>query len=331
MAEGKPQDNKIQTNLEFVTRVADEFRGTLNAFSALVRVETLIDDAERAARAFAASPPDLPYGTWRSFPLDIVSYYSVAYITCLEWHARSRLADLFTYAPGSIIDDDLTKDTGTKVLRQLIAANASIPQYLATTRNYSTAPAYLTVFTRLFNTLNIRRDPKQILHDVAVPDAIPGNTALKAFEALYDYRNSLVHEVTEEHVGHPIHHNVWSWETAIAYGRFILSFMKALEATITNTGPGDFPNRVMADGGPENVDDLLDGEIARLEAEINAKLNNFGPALCASRAAMEAEQEMLNHAHIFYNRWFDFKAPIRRSLRRGRLLYLKALHDAAED
>ncbi len=322
--------DKTKANLEFVTRVGDEFHGTLNAFSALIRVEMLVDDAERAARAYAVSPPERPYAH-RKFELDIVSYYSVGLVTCLEWHARSRLADLFTYTAGSIVDDDLTKDCGTKVLRQLIAANASIPQYLAATRNYSTASAYLTVFTRLFNALNIRPDPKRILHDVDVPGTIPSTTALEAFEALYDYRNSLVHEITEEQVGHPIHHNVWSWETAIAYGRFILSFMKSLEAAITDTGPSDFPNRVMSDGAPENVDDRLDGEIARLEAEINAKLDNFAPALRASRAAMEAEQEMLNHANIFYSRWFDFKAPVRRALRRGRLLYLKALREVAED
>jgi hypothetical protein len=111
----------------------------------------------------------------------------------------------------------------------------------------------------------------------------------------------------------------------------LLSFMKALEAAITNTGPSDFPNRVMAGGGPENVDDRFDSEIARLEAEIDAKLDNFALALRASRAAMEAEQEVLNHANIFYSRWFDFNAPVRRALRRGRLLYLKALCEAAED
>lgn len=163
-----------------------------------------------------------------------------------------------------------------------------------------------------------------------MPSAILEGTALEAFKELYNYRNTLVHEITQEHVGHPIHHEVWSWEVAIAYGSFTLNFMKALEAAITHTGPSDFPNRVLVDGAPEDVDARLDCEIARLEAEIEAKLDNFEPALRASIAAMEAEQKMLDGANIFYSRWFDFKAPVRRALLRGRLLYLKALREAVD-
>jgi hypothetical protein len=116
--------DKVESRLALVNRVSDEFHGTLNAFSAIVRVEVLIDDAERAARAHAISPPY----AGRDFELDIVSYYSVGLVTCLEWHARSRLADPLTYAPDNVTDDDLGKDAGTKVLRHLIATKARIPQ-----------------------------------------------------------------------------------------------------------------------------------------------------------------------------------------------------------
>jgi hypothetical protein len=150
--------DKIETNLEFLTRVAGEFDGTLNAAAAIERVQVLIGDAQRVAAAFAVTPPQDVYGGWRPIAVDIVSYYAVGLVTCLEWHVRSRLADLFAFAPKSITDKDLEKDGGPKVLAKLIGANASIPQYLAATRNYSTSEAYLGTFVRIFNDLGLQPD-----------------------------------------------------------------------------------------------------------------------------------------------------------------------------
>jgi hypothetical protein len=107
--------------------------------------------------------------------------------------------------------------------------------------------------------------------------------------------------------------------------------MRGIEGAISDAAPPEFPNRVLPDGSPENVDDRLDLKIERLENEICAKLDNFASALQVSRSAMETEQEMIRQADIAYSRWVDLKAPVRRALRRGRLLYLKALVDATGD
>jgi hypothetical protein len=122
--------DKTETKLEFLTRVAGEFDGTLNAAAAIERTRVLTDDAQRAAASFRGTPPEDVYGGWRRIALGIVSFYAVGFVTCLEWHVRSRLTDLFAYAPNSITDKDLEKGTGTKVLAKLIAADASIRQFL---------------------------------------------------------------------------------------------------------------------------------------------------------------------------------------------------------
>ena len=184
--------DKTETKLEFLTRVADEFHGTLNAASAIMRVEILIDDVERAAQSFRGTPPKDVYGGWRPFPLDIISYYAVAYVTCLEWHVRSRLTDLFSYAPGSITDEDLKKDANTKVSTQLIGSNASIPQFLAATRNYSNADAYLGTFGRIFKFLDIKPDPREIVHNIKPPTPIDGVSGVECLAGLYEDRNMLV-------------------------------------------------------------------------------------------------------------------------------------------
>ena len=73
------------------------FRGafrTFNAASALSRMEKLIEEAEDMAARLRDHPLDgFPF-TYHQFP----SFYLVGFVTCLEWHARSRLADLLAYA-----------------------------------------------------------------------------------------------------------------------------------------------------------------------------------------------------------------------------------------
>ena len=78
---------------------------------------------------------------------------------------------------------------------------------------------------------------------------------------------------------------------------------------------------------PANVDDLLDHEIEQLEAQVVAALPDFARTFAASRAAREAEAEMLHHQDLAHVRWLDLRAPARRALRRGRLQYLKHLRE----
>ena len=222
MDKAAPPD-KIETNLEFVSRVADEFDGTFNAASAIERVEVLINDAQRIAAAFRIAPPEDVYGGWRPITVDIVSYYAVGFVTCFEWHVRSRLTDLFAFAPESITDKDLAKDAGAPVLAKLIAANASLPQYLAATRNYSTSQAYLGTFVRIFNFLGLTPDPNEIVHNLLpFADPLDSMTGRQRLDALYDERNMLVHEINSANVGHPVGHNPWTCETAVNCGNFVL-------------------------------------------------------------------------------------------------------------
>ncbi|MBC7870672.1 MAG: hypothetical protein H7Y09_07515 [Chitinophagaceae bacterium] len=319
---------KTETKLAFLTRVGDEFGGTLHAASAISRVEMLINDVERANKSFAGTPPEDVYGGWRPFPLDIISYYSVAYVTCLEWHVRSRLTDFFTYAPASITAKDLKKDASDKVMATLIGANASIPQFLAATPNYSNADAYLDTFGRIFKYLNIKPDPRLIAHNIAVPKVLNPASSLECLTGLYDGRNMLVHEINDGNIGHPLAHDPWTCEIAIAYGQFVHDIMRGIEAVITEKAPTKFPNKLLPDGGVIDIDDRLDEEIRELEGELTERIEAFGSALKVSRAAMIAEQEMLFQAHELHMRWIDLKAPARRALRRGRLQYLQALQAA---
>ena len=321
--------DKTKTKLEFLKRVTDDVSGTLNAASAILRVEMLVDDAERAAELFKAAPPKDPFGGWRPFSIDIVSYYSVGYVTCLEWHARSKLTDLFTYMPGGITEEDIKKAASGKILTQLIGANASIPHFLAATQNYSSADAYLNTFDRIFRSLKIEPDPWKVVHNVRPPDTTDIDSGLEYLSSLYAYRNMLVHEISNGTIGHPVSHAPWTSELAVGYGRFIYHLIRAIEFVITEKAPTDFPNKLSFDGRAIEVEEHLKSEIFAIEAELSEHIKGFEPALEASRAAIAAEEEMLLH----YGpdaRWLDLKAPARRALRRGRIHYLKTLREALE-
>ena len=195
----------------------------------------------------------------------------MGYVTCLEWHVRSRLTDLFTYAPNSITDKDLEKDTGAKVLVKLIAANASIPQFLAATRNFSSADAYLDTFGRIFKYLGLKPDPRQIVHNVPSPAPLDPMPSVEHLNALYEERNMMVHEINRAHIGHPVGHAPWTCEKAVAWGKFVLLIMQEIEGIITIQAPAAFPNKLLPDGSVVDVDDLLDHEIERLEAKYCAR------------------------------------------------------------
>lgn len=329
--------DKIENKLEFLTRVADEFEGTLNAASAIERIQILIDDIERASESFQKAPPEDIYWGWRTFPLDIVSYYSVGFVTCLEWHVRSRITDLFTYAPESITDKDLEKDASSKVLVKLIAAKASIPQFLAATRNYSTVDAYLDNLSRVFKFLGIKPDPRQIVHKIPSPEPLNSIEPLDSISgiarlgALYEARNMLVHEINRAHVGHPVSHAPWTCETAVAYGNFVLQVVQDIEEALTAQAPHAFPNKLLSDGSVVTVDDLLDEEIKRLENQYSAVIPGLRATFRTSEEARKAQERALDHPDLLHIRWIDLKAPARRALRSGHLAYLKALEELIQE
>ena len=318
-----------ESKLEFVLRVADEFQGTLNAASAIYRAESLTGDAVRMGEAYKKQPPESVYSKWRSFQTDLVSYYAVGFVTCLEWHARSRLVDLFTYMPDVLREDDLKKDLSAKNLSRLIGAKASIPQFVAATRNFSTAEAYTAVFARLFAALKIEPDARSIVSKIDVEPAV---FALRAggLQDLFEFRNMLVHEINETHIGHPNFHEYWDFDVAIKVGNFVVSIMKALEQVLSLSAPRDFPNKLTTDGRAVDLDEELENQIREVEEVLSTKLEAFPAACTVSRQAIEAENDMLCNSHELHMRWLDLRAAPRRTLRVGRLKYLKTLAEALE-
>src|SRR5262245_40537256 len=94
-------------HIDFANRYAKTACSTLDAFTALWRLDVLLEDLQemRALLKTEEAIVDRKRRPW--FGFEIISYYAIGFVTCLEWHARSRLVDLFAFRPSSIRSDDL--------------------------------------------------------------------------------------------------------------------------------------------------------------------------------------------------------------------------------
>jgi hypothetical protein len=321
-------NSRTERNINFLRYAADEHRGTLNAGIAVARLEILLDDIQRLSALTALAPE--PETHAESLPPEIVSYYAVGFTTCLEWHARSRLSDLFTYRPSIITDEDLNQGGGTKVIAHLIRENASISQYLAAIPNYSTPEAYIGAFVRVFDALSIGTSPRDILHKNHQAKTLGYESGRSCLAALYDFRNILVHEITRSQAGHPIIRDVWTCKEARGFGEFVLFLMSEIEGFITRSAPANFPNRLVLGSASENLESLLDREIETLENELSSKIEGFSELCFTSLSARQKEEQVLQDC-LPHLRWYDTKAAPRCALRRGRLAYLQALKKELED
>ncbi|WP_316206017.1 hypothetical protein [Bradyrhizobium sp. SZCCHNR3058] len=316
---------KLEAKLAFVRQMSDEFRTTLDASSAMYRLRMLIDDIQAIGKSFEVAPPENPYRNWRTFGVDIVSYYAVGFITCLEWHARARFADFLTFRPGGIKEDDLKKDVSAKVLGRLIAEKMSIPHFVAVTKNISTADSYLSTFVRIFEALDLKPNPNELVHVIPATAKSGAGSGIECLRYVFEYRNALVHEISSMQIGHPLFQDYLDCDDALALGRFVEAVIASIETTISASGPEDFPGKLKPDGTVTDVDSEIEKEISLLESELTQRIGGFSDALLHSRSAMEHEQEMIFRATELHKRWIDLKAPPRRALKRGRLSYLKSL------
>ena len=81
-------DQRLDRDVSFSTKHGRALHPTLNAFSALWRIDDLISDLDRLQTAYEHCPQ---IHHPRNSGFEAASYCAVAYVTCLEWHASSLL------------------------------------------------------------------------------------------------------------------------------------------------------------------------------------------------------------------------------------------------
>ncbi len=339
LKDGVMTNEDVHHGIEFANRYAlGTAQGNFNAATALGRLEALANDVERvdAALEIAKSHEEEHDVDWSFSPeIEAFSFYAVGIVTCLEWHARSRLTDLFSFMPGAISQDDLKPLANARMMAQMVENEVSAAQLLGGMTTVASAERYMSIMNRLFEQLSIPVKVHDLINAKSEQLGLFDTRSRKGIERLqriFDFRNAFVHEIGIEISGSYVMRDILGASQALEWCRFAIDCVRCIEAEITTHAPNHFPNCLDERGYARSDAEALDRVIETLEEEISTIFENkdqgheqWLEALSKTRAAAVSENKM---SRELYTRFFENATPVRMSLRRGRLSYLKSVKNA---
>ncbi|GGB58491.1 hypothetical protein [Blastomonas aquatica] len=309
----------------------------LNALVALRRVEVLLDDFENVAGTLeAACPEEQRWAPW--FGAEAISYYSVGYVTCLEWHAKSRLVDLLNFKPEAIRISDVQKTVSDKLIVQMVSERASVSQLVGAAVKVSSLEAYLSVVSRAFDELDFPCCLTDWLTGVAEASAACWlkSDDFAELSRVFEFRHALVHELGVRITGHPNVRDSWSPGEARRQGRLVASLITGIEAAFTQFAPETFPNLLDENRTPINKLDRLRAEFVRLDRIVTNEMQKLSPKDTSTLEAWiqaqgcfatyaDAEENFISIGAILHWRYHDARTPLVEMMLQYRINFLKEL------
>lgn len=245
---------------------------TLDAHSALIRLEDMQNEIETLQKTIC-EVTDSP--TYNSSQYEIFSYYAVSFVTCLEWHARSRIVDVFSYFPDCIEKTDLDNRIPQKLFAEAIKSNLTLPYLLGATYQIGSLDDYLNAFRRVADGLQLTLDPYELLK-VSLRDQ--KNEELDNFmelKRLFEFRHELVHEISLANIGGITVKDGLSLEDAGNFAKLTRKAMMCFESWLFENAPTGFPNKIDHNGNPTYNLEEYDRRIEELERQILQKYEKF--------------------------------------------------------
>jgi hypothetical protein len=306
-------DNTPNRHVAYAGRYASGPVNKFNAFSALERARLLLRETEQIIQMFELEGEKDERADWWWNGFEIVPYTLVGLATCLEWHARSRLTDLYTFLPEKIDAKALDGKVPAKVLSQMIQAKVSIPQLLGVSFTVGSVPEYLGVFKTLFEALGIATSPDSTIQPIVIEqlglfgDVVREPLMRDVIEELFMTRHALVHEIGYGSSSGRSLCETWPPERVMWLSQNVISTIRLLERTITENAPSDFPNLLTRDGYPVDDRERLRQSINALEARIGSEIAarsapgqvNWPDALRAAQASAEAHEMLFSDRTMF--------------------------------
>jgi hypothetical protein len=307
--------------LDFAQRHSKSPLSTLSAFAALSRMHDLLQDIDELARAIAAYVGAGASRGRRQFWFEITSYYPVGFITCLEWHARSRIADLFAYKPSAARAEDLKGHINDSLLAQSIAAGIAVTHMMGAMTTVGSSEKYITIFDRIFSELGSPDVIRALVNPVILKDE--GGKKRDALQSIFDLRNGLAHEISYSTIGPWLVRDAIDIAEAREMGTTVLQAMEAIERKLTQIAPDGFPNRLDSGLSPEDelvylsrkISDVEDRSTSalrqyRIETGKNGNIDDWLSLVNQLRAVRDAEGDFISNADFLFNRHADFKTPL---------------------
>jgi hypothetical protein len=320
--------------VQFAARYGSNTNNYLNAWTAISRLDELIEDARTLkGHLDAVMPEEARWHPWVG--AEIISYYATGFVTCLEWHARSRLVDLLTFKPSAARSDDIriVKD---KIVLEMLETNVTVASIVGAATNISSFEDYMAVFSRLFSSFDPQLDAFKVIKAERAGTGKPWveEREIDELKYLYSFRNSLVHEIGIHRVGHWIVRERWDPEEAIRTGDLVDRTMRAIEASVSAKMPAGFPNMLGVDGFPASEWQRLEQELSILEEKVRKITteftdsevtpdDNWGLAKAAAADYIDKEKLFIDGASMLHNRYVEMREPLKLSLIKSRHTYLK--------
>lgn len=326
-------------HVAFAERFASGSFSEFNAFTALKRARLLLREARQIAEIFELEEEREDPAVWSRHGLEVVPYTLVGFVTCLEWHARSRLTDLYSYRPDSIDPKVLERKVPGRILSQMIRANVSVPQFLGASITIGSPGEYLAVFEDLFRALEINRKPADVIAPRGVVqiglfgDPIREPSTWEQLDTLFTTRHVLVHELGYDAGAGRTLCETWGADQIIWMGHTVVSAMSALERTLTEHAPGDFPNLLTDQGRPVDAGAQLAASIEDLERRISQDIEGrsragfqaWTQALTTARQALADHDRLLADRELFQQRHIGREKLLLRAALEQRLALLTSI------
>lgn len=330
--------NSSHPYASFASRYADPTHPYLTASMALQRANSLLEDAETVSALLNREhPPEQRWMPW--FGAEVVSYYAVGYVTCLEWHARSRVVDLLTFDPG-VRFDDFRGQISDKLIIEMLGQKASVSHLVGASINVPSLDRYFSIMARILGHFGVRASIGDWLTGSAVDATTcwikPSN--IEELEYLFTFRNGLVHEIGSNVMGHFNIRENWNPDEAIRVGKMVASVIQGIEAVFTHILPKGFPNKLDERSYPVDPLENLRDELAELEAIADREIRGgdwqwpgtvelWDSARSAAHAHLAAEEMFIDRAEMLHWRYWDARFPLRLNGLKARMEFLRGLLD----
>ncbi|UZX45510.1 hypothetical protein A6U84_25915 (plasmid) [Agrobacterium sp. 13-2099-1-2] len=312
--------------IEFAKRYLTE-DSTFNAHSAIQRLETFLEEIREVGPLLQ---PELDKQFAPSF-FEFTSYYKVGFVTCLEWHAKSRLYDMFCFDPKTIKPEDIKQAVSNDKLVSMVYEGLNIPHLIAGSSSVSTRESYVGAIRRLFGAVGVREDALSAI----LGRKYSGITVGQVLEELYASRNDLVHEIGLQTIGHRNIRNFDSFDDVLQIGETLLRMITSIESELFNSAPANFPNKLALDLLPISEEETLAKLIRSMEKEIEralvegaaeiVNLEDFQTQTQISKEALDKEFAFIDRLDIAGRQYFDTRPFWKATLLKQRVQYLTLL------
>ena len=317
-----PNSKKPNAVVAFAKEHRNAILPTFDASTALFRARNLLEDVEHLSKIYEAAGTIA--GRGRSTGLEITNYYVAGYVTCLEWHARSRRADLLNFMP-ELIQPGMMKNM--EAISQMLSAKVTLADLIGASTKVNNLEDYVDVFNEIWRALNIQSPLKPLLANSA---KLGGQDS-----SLYDLfvrRHALVHEIGIAQVGSYILRDMWTFEEAADHGRMVVDLIANIEKQISKFVPDTFPNKLDDSGIPLDGRDILEKRIEDVERRIAPAMEASGDDLSNSKTSwalhFDVQANFVGSALVEVpKRHYDPTPKLLEMLYRQRLEFLSAIAD----